>query len=171
MDFINKCVIVISWVCKVYLFIKVKIQVQLTETFGIDKGLRQGNVLSTALFGIVLQNVIRNTETNPIGTIFNRTGQYAIVVWLLGRWVGATEEVVRQINALNTFYIPPALIFRNSVFCPQCIYMFSWISEQSAIISLYSINLSVFKTEVESVYCAVRTGSLNQTDTVSYLKA
>ena len=124
MDFINKCVIVISWVCKVYLFIKVKIQVQLTETFGIDKGLRQGNVLSTALFGIVLQNVIRNTETNPIGTIFNRTGQYAIVVWLLGRWVGATEEVVRQINALNTFYIPPALIFRNSVFCPQCIFMF-----------------------------------------------
>ena len=27
-----------------------------------------------------------------------------------------------------------------------------------------------FKTEADSVYCAVRTGSLNQTDTVSYLK-
>jgi hypothetical protein len=27
--------------------------------------------------------------------------------------------------------------------------------------SLYSINLSVFVTEAESVYCAVRTGSLN----------
>ena len=26
------------------------------------------------------------------------------------------------------------------------------------------------KTQAESVYCAVRTGSLNQTDTVSYLK-
>ena len=47
---------------------------------------------------------------------------------------------------------------------------FVWISEQRAIISLYSINLSVFKTEVESVYCAVRNGYLNQTDTVSYLK-
>ena len=46
---------------------------------------------------------------------------------------------------------------------------FAWISEQRAIISLYSFNLSVFKTETESVYCAVRTGSLNQTDTVSYL--
>ena len=48
---------------------------------------------------------------------------------------------------------------------------FAWISEQTAIISLYSINLAVFfKTEAESVYCAVRNGSLNQADTVSYLK-
>ena len=47
---------------------------------------------------------------------------------------------------------------------------FVWISEQTAIISLYGINLSVFKTEAESVYCAVRTGPLNQTNTVSYLK-
>ena len=39
---------------------------------------------------------------------------------------------------------------------------FVWISEQTAIISLYSIKLSVFITEVESVYCAVPTGSLNQ---------
>ena len=47
---------------------------------------------------------------------------------------------------------------------------FVWILEQTAIISLYSINLSVFKTEVESVYCEVRAGSLNQRDTLSYLK-
>jgi len=47
---------------------------------------------------------------------------------------------------------------------------FAWISEQTAIISLYNINLSVFRTEAESVYCAVGTGSLNQTDTVSSLK-
>ena len=47
---------------------------------------------------------------------------------------------------------------------------FTWISEQTAIISLQSINLSVFISEAESVFCAVRTGSLNQTDTVSYLK-
>ena len=48
--------------------------------------------------------------------------------------------------------------------------MFAWISEQTAIISLYSINLSIFKTEAERVYCALRNGSLNQTDRVSYLK-
>ena len=47
---------------------------------------------------------------------------------------------------------------------------FAWMSEQTAIISLYSISLSVFKTEAESVNCAVQTGSLTQTDTVSYLK-
>ena len=38
---------------------------------------------------------------------------------------------------------------------------FAWISEQTAIISLYSVNLSVFITETQCVYCAVRTGSLN----------
>jgi hypothetical protein len=38
---------------------------------------------------------------------------------------------------------------------------FVWISEQTAIISLYSINWLVFITETEHVYCAVRTGSLN----------
>ena len=46
---------------------------------------------------------------------------------------------------------------------------FAWISEQTAIISLYSVNLSVFKTEAESVYCTVQNGSLNQADTVLYL--
>jgi hypothetical protein len=35
-----------------------------------------------------------------------------------------------------------------------------WISEQTAIISLYSINWLVFKTEKDCVYCAVRTESL-----------
>ena len=34
------------------------------------------------------------------------------------------------------------------------------IWEQTAIISLYNINLLVFITETECVYCAVRTGSL-----------
>ena len=37
---------------------------------------------------------------------------------------------------------------------------FVWISEQTAIISLYSINWLVFITEKKCVYCAVRTGSL-----------
>jgi hypothetical protein len=37
---------------------------------------------------------------------------------------------------------------------------FVWISEQTAIISVYSINWLVFITETECVYCAVRTGFL-----------
>ena len=47
---------------------------------------------------------------------------------------------------------------------------FAWILELTAIISLVQNQVIGFKTEAESVYYAVRTGSLNQTDTVSYLK-
>ena len=36
---------------------------------------------------------------------------------------------------------------------------FVWISEQTAIISLYSINWLICITKTECVYCAVRTGS------------
>ena len=54
-----------------------------------------------------------------------------------------------------------SLTFNNSVFCPHSVFTcFVWISEQTAIISLYSINWLVFITETECVYCAVRTGSL-----------
>ena len=38
---------------------------------------------------------------------------------------------------------------------------FVWISEQTAIISLYNINRLVFITETECVYCAVRPGYIN----------
>jgi hypothetical protein len=42
-------------------------------------------------------------------------------------------------------YIRPGLTFTNSTFCPQSIFMcFVWISKQTAIISLYSINWLVF---------------------------
>ena len=50
----------------------------------------------------------------------------------------------------------------NSTFCPHSVFMcFVWISEQTAIISLYNINWLDFITERECVYCAVRTGSLH----------
>ena len=53
------------------------------------------------------------------------------------------------------------LYIYNSTFCPRTAFMcFVWISEQTAIISLYNINWLVFITETECVYCAVRTGSL-----------
>jgi hypothetical protein len=47
-------------------------------------------------------------------------------------------------------------------FCPHSVFMcFVWISEQTAIISLYSINWPLFITETECVYCAVRAEYLN----------
>ena len=49
------------------------------------------------------------------------------------------------------------LTFNVSTFCPHSVYMcFLWIWEQTAIISLYSIDWLVFITEAECVYCAVR---------------
>ena len=51
-----------------------------------------------------------------------------------------------------------SLTFNNSTFCPHSVFVcFVWISEQTAIISLYSINWLVCITEKECVYCGVRT--------------
>ena len=40
-----------------------------------------------------------------------------------------------------SLYVPPDLTFNSSAFCPHSVFMcFVWISEQTAIISLYNIN-------------------------------
>ena len=57
-----------------------------------------------------------------------------------------------------SLYVPPGLTFTNSTFCPHSVFVcFVWIWEQTAIISLYSINWLVFIMETVCVYCAVRT--------------
>ena len=49
-----------------------------------------------------------------------------------------------------------SLTFSNSTFCPHSVFRcYVWISEQTAIISLHSINWLVLITETQSVYCAV----------------
>jgi hypothetical protein len=54
-------------------------------------------------------------------------------------------------------YIPPGLTFSNSVFCPHSVLLcLVCFSEQTAIISLDSINRLGFTTETLCVYCAVR---------------
>jgi hypothetical protein len=67
--------------------------------------------------------------------------------------------VYRQLQNLKNLFSA-----HNTFMC------WAWILEQTTIVYLYRINLSVFITEAESVYCAVRTESLNRTDTVSSLK-
>ena len=60
----------------------------------------------------------------------------------------------KSINSLK----PSGLTLNSSTFCPHSVFMcFVWIWEQTAIISLYSINWLVCITETECVYCAVRT--------------
>jgi len=53
----------------------------------------------------------------------------------------------RQFNIQQFYVLPHTAVF-------TC---FVWILEQTAIISLYSINWLVCVTETECVYCAVRT--------------
>jgi hypothetical protein len=80
-----------------------------------------------------------------------RTNSYYFTVqhWLVGfyNWDGVC--LLR-----GTFYI-----LRSAHTVYLC---FVWIWEQTAIISLYSIDWLVFITETECVYCAVRTGLVFQ---------
>jgi hypothetical protein len=50
----------------------VKIQGQFTEAVGITRAWRQSDALSTTLFNIVLEKVIKNIETKRNGTVFKR---------------------------------------------------------------------------------------------------
>ena len=57
----------------------------------------------------------------------------------------------------SAYFPTPGLTFTNSTFCPHSEFVcFVWISEQTAIISLYNINRLGFTSETECVYCAVR---------------
>ena len=53
---------------------------------------------------------------------------------------------------------------------PNLFMCFIFISKQMATFAPYSINWLVFITKMKSVYCAVRTGSLNKAVCASYLK-
>ena len=66
-------------------------------------------------------------------------------------------------------YVPPALTFRNSVFCPQCIYVFCVDLRTKSDYFSTALTYRFLKAK-QRVYCAVRNGSLNQTGTISYLK-
>jgi hypothetical protein len=58
---------------------------------------------------------------------------------------------------LSGHYMYHQFNIHNSTFCPHTVFMcFVWISEQTAIISLYNINWLVFVTETQCVYCAVQ---------------
>ena len=71
------------------------------------------------------------------------------------RW---EDNIKMDMKALWLVYVSPGLKFRNSTFCPQRAYICSGlIWGQTAIVSLYRL---VFLTEIDCVYCAVRTEPL-----------
>ena len=59
-------------------------------------------------------------------------------------------ECFNILKSKDLLYVPTALTFRNSVFCPQCIYVFCVdLRTNSDFFSVYSIKLSGFITEAE----------------------
>jgi hypothetical protein len=63
---------------------KVKIQGQLTEVFGVERDLGQGDSLSTTRFSMLLEKVIENIETNLNGARMIQSIAYAVDVLILG---------------------------------------------------------------------------------------
>jgi hypothetical protein len=78
-----------------------------------------------------------------------------------------------------SLYVPPvvtiyttSLTFTNSAFCPHSVFMcFVLIWEQTAIISLYSINWLVIVTGTGSLYCAVQAQYYNEIHVFILLRA
>jgi hypothetical protein len=87
--------------------------------------------------------------------------QQTVIISLYNiNWLVCTTETECVYCAVRT----ERLTFKNSTWCSLCVESFVWIWEQTAIISLYSINWLVCITETECVYCAVRTEHLTFTN-------
>ena len=90
------------------------------------------------------------------------TSQWSLYVPYSGHYI---TSVVTICTAQWSLYVPHSgrymyhqFNIHNSTFFPHTVFMcFVWISEQTAIISLYNINWLVCITQTQSVYCAVRT--------------
>jgi hypothetical protein len=73
----------------------VKIQNDCSESFETRQGLRQGDVLSTLLFNVVLEVIVRRANLQTTGTIYNRETQllaYADDIDIVGRSPSAVRD-------------------------------------------------------------------------------
>ena len=83
---------------------KVKIQGKLSPSFETMIGLRQGDSLSTLLFNLCMEKIIRNVRISPGGTIYNRTRQclaYADDVVILGRSEGYIKKTLEEMVVMT----------------------------------------------------------------------
>jgi hypothetical protein len=73
----------------------VKIQNDCSESFETRQGLRQGDVLSTLLFNVVLEVIVRRANLQTTGTIYNKETQllaYADDIDIVGRSQSAVRN-------------------------------------------------------------------------------
>jgi len=80
------------------------------------------------------------------------TQGFVCFVWIWEKAAVVSLYGIDWFNRNLTFYIPvvtictASLTFNNSTFCPHSVFMcFVWLWEQTAIISLYSINWLVYR--------------------------
>ena len=79
----------------------VKVGSELTETFDVKKGFRQGDALSCDFFNIILDRIVRNSHVNTRGTIFHKSVQllaYADDIDVIGRTQRAVNEAFASIE-------------------------------------------------------------------------
>jgi Flp pilus assembly CpaE family ATPase len=82
----------------------VKIQGKLSPSFETAIGLRQGDSLSTLLFNLCIEKIIRNVIINPGETIFSGTRQYlayADDVVILGRSEACIKKTLEDMAAIT----------------------------------------------------------------------
>jgi hypothetical protein len=73
----------------------VKIQNNCSESFETRQGLRRGDVLSTLLFNVVLEVIVRGANLQTTGTIYNKETQlltYADDIDIVGRSQSAVRD-------------------------------------------------------------------------------
>jgi len=75
--------------------------------------------------------------------------------------INSNFSVIKQLKSTGHVMHQHVLTSRNFTFCHTEFVCFVFIWEQTATCATYSINWLVFITEIKSVYCTVRTGSLN----------
>jgi hypothetical protein len=79
--------------------VQVKVQTELTDTFKIRQGLKQGDGLAPVLFNLALQYVIRKLPADTNGTLEYKMNQmvgYADDICLLGRSARSVNEVCEE---------------------------------------------------------------------------
>jgi hypothetical protein len=79
----------------------VKKQNDCSKSFEIRQGLKQGDVLSTLLFNVVLEVIVRRVNLQTTGTIYNKETQllaYANDIDIVGRSQSAVRNAYLALN-------------------------------------------------------------------------
>lgn len=124
--------------------------------------------------------VWKNTIRKPPGKAHKKKGLWWWSFYFLGNYLQARFKLTEMytlewdekipfklLNPNCCFMYHQVLTFENSKSCPHRAFTcFEWFSEKTSTFTSHSINWLTFINELESVYCAVRTTTLNKGDYV-----